>query len=484
MELMKKEVGIMFLVVAFSLVFAVSLVTGEGFSWQMAKGQTITVLLNQHMYTTALLQKLNDFEQLTGIKVNYTVIPEENYFDKLSVYLSSKSGEPDVFMTGAYQIWDYAPAGYMQNLDKFVYNQKLTSATWDVNDFFPGIIGADRWDLMPGHAVGTGPLWAIPQGFEIYTLAYNKVAFEKTGVPVPTATMTVDQLINIAGKFQGWNGPGSYGIAVRGTRNWATIHPAYMTNFVDYGAHDMLLQNGKLVATLNSPQAIEATQKFVDLIKAGGSPNWSQDTWYQCQTDFGAEKAAMMWDADLATYPMDVPGASAAAGHLYWIPSPSPTGNPATVHSNVWVWSLAMNAYSKNQVAAWLFIQYFTSRPYQLWAGLYANGVDTPRKSIFDDPAYQEELSKFPGYSEAFADEIDNAAIQFTPEPDFLNIATEWAATLQGIVFGQYPSVKVAMDQLNNKVQSILNGIDMNRYTQLSQYYMKQDAEYRQQLGQ
>ncbi len=470
-----------FAVIGIMIIFVVSGALAGAFNWQMAKGQTISVLLNQHMYTTDLLTHLATFEALTGIHVNYTVIPEENYFDKLTMYLSSKSGEPDVFMTGAYQIWDYAPPGYLQNLDEFVYNPEYTSPDYDINDFFPGIIGADRWDLLPGHPVGTGPLWAIPQGFEIYTLAYNKKAFEEAGVEPPTATTTVDQLIEIAKKMQGWGGPGTYGIAVRGTRNWATIHPAYMTNFRDYGATDMVLKGGKLVATLNSPQAIEATEKFAELIKEGGSPNWSNDTWYQCQADLGAGKAAMMWDADLATYPMNVKGASKVAGDLAWVPSPLPAGKKI-IHSNIWVWSLAMNAYSKHKIAAWLFIQYFTGKQYQLWEAVNANGVDPARASVFNDPAFQKRMEMFPGYLSAFKTEIDNAAIQFTPEPDFIEIATDWAATLQGIVFGNYPSVQVAMNDLNNKVNSILDSNINNRmsyYEALSKKVMEQDEKYR-----
>ena len=88
----------------------------EDFNWRAYEGTKLQVMFNQHNYQKAITDygKLEEFEKLTGIDVEFSVTPEENYFDKLNIALSSQSGEPDIFMTGAYQVWEYASAGFME----------------------------------------------------------------------------------------------------------------------------------------------------------------------------------------------------------------------------------------------------------------------------------------------------------------------------------------------------------------------------------
>lgn len=416
--------------------------SGGEFSWDKHSGKKITVMLNQHPYAEAIIEKLPEFEEKTGIEVEYSVTPEENYFDKLTTSLSAKNGNPDVFMTGSYQIWEYASAGDVQELDSFLEDSGKTSPDYDVDDFFEGIINADRWDLKPGHEVGTGNLWAVPLGFEVYALSYNKKAFEKAGLEPPK---TFDELMEIAPKLNGWNGKGSYGIAVRGTRSWATIHPGYMTGYYLSGAKDFEIKDGKLVSAVDSPEAIEFTKKWVEMIKSAGPEDWSNYTWYQASSDLGAGKAAMMFDGDNTAFFQNIEGASKEAGNIAWAPAPK-VNDEVPLGTNVWVWSIAMNASSQNKDAAWLFMQYFTSKEHQLWAATEGGGVDPARKSVWEAPEFIERMSEHEGYEEQFKAVIENSSIKFTPQPEFFNTTTEWAAALQDIVGGA--DVEKRMKQL------------------------------------
>lgn len=427
------------------------------FSWDMAKGTTIKVLFNQHPYADAIIKKLPEFESKTGIKVQYSVTPEENYFDKVTTSLNSKSGDPDLFMTGAYQIWEYAPPGYVQDLNKFINDKNATSPDYDINDFYPGILGALKWDLVAGHKTGTGPQWALPMGFEMYTLAYNKKVFADKGLQPPK---TMDELLALCTKLQEFNGKGTYALAIRGTRNWATIHPGYMTTYATWGAKDFAVENGKLVSKVNSKEAVDMTDMWLKLIKAGGSPTWSSYTWYQAGADLGAGKAAMLYDADINGYFQNPDGASKEAGNIAWVKAPLPAGKDK-VNSNLWTWSLAMNAASKNQQAAWIFLQYFTGKEYSLWAAVNAKVVDPARKSVFEDPSFQQVLAKADGFSQAFKDTIDGTTIQFTPQPHFFETTTDWAATLQDLVGGKYKSTQQAMDDLKAKMDKAVDDVEV-----------------------
>jgi ABC-type glycerol-3-phosphate transport system substrate-binding protein len=83
-------------------------ITGS-FDWKRHDGTTIKALLNEHPYTTALLDQLETFSTLTGITVEYDTFPESNYFEKLTVDLQSGQPSYDVFMLGAYFVWQYGP---------------------------------------------------------------------------------------------------------------------------------------------------------------------------------------------------------------------------------------------------------------------------------------------------------------------------------------------------------------------------------------
>jgi len=449
----KKFSRLLCLALVFSLVAAG---TAFAFDWKAHSGTNLEVMFNQHMYTNAVLSKLAEFEEATGIKVQYSVTPEENYFDKLTTSLNSRSGNPDIFMTGAYQVWEYAPAGYLEPLETYLNDAAKTAGDYDFGDFYDSIVGALRWNTIPGNKVGTGPQWALPMGYELNNLAYNKKVFDEKGLKPP---VTTDELLEVAAALKEFDGPGTYGLAVRGTRNWATIHPGYMTLFATWGAQDFVVENGKLVCKLDSPEAIAMTEYWVELIKAGGAPQWSTYTWYQAGADLGAKRAAMLFDATLNGYFQNYrPDASAEAGNLAWVNGPLPPGKTNS-QPNVWVWSLAMNADSKNKDAAWYFIQYFTNKEFMKYSGVEGGCPDAPRKSVAESPEYIKVVGASIGYLESLEAILPYATIQFTPQPYFFETTTEWAATLQDLVGGQHTSTAEAMKQLKQKLDRVVEDI-------------------------
>ena len=440
------------------LAFVATVATAGEFNWRQCEGQTVKVMLVQHPYAEGIHKKIADFEKLTGIKVEHNTIPEENYMDKLATSVTSRSGDPDVFMSGAYQAWEYAPAGFLADLDEFIGNAKVTAADYDVDDFFESILGSMRWDLVPGHKVGTGKLWGIPIGFETNCLSYNKDVFDARGIKVPT---TPEELYDAARKLQKFEGEGTYGIAVRGTRNWATVNTGYLTTFSNYGAVDMAIENGRLVSKLDSPESIKMTDDWVNMIKESGSPTWASYTWYQCTADLGARKAAILFDADILGYFSNFPGESNQAGKLASAAPVKPADSDKPLVANLWAWALSLNNYSKSKDAAWLFIQYFTGKEFLTFSVTEWKSVDTPRKSVFNNPAFQEKIRAFPGYIEMFEKTIPGATILFTPNPYHFEVTTEWAATLQDLVAGKYPSTEAAMKQLKQKIDVIIEDVEV-----------------------
>lgn len=433
---------------------------GGEFDWRAYEGTTIEIQMVQHTASEAMVNKLEEFEDLTGIQVEYSITPESSYFDKVSTSLASGSGSPDLFMSGAYQLWDYSASGYVEDLSTYLDNSSMVSEDYDYEDFVKSAVDALKWSGVPGDPVGEGAQLGLPLAFEVYTMAYNKKALEDNNLEVPK---TYDELLEVCDALQKWNGENSYAVAVRGARDWGTIHPAYMSMYSAFGAKDFEVKDDHLISQVNSDEAIEMTEFFVDMIKRGGSSSWSKYTWYDCGVDLGTGNAAIVLDADNNPVHQNWDGASEEAGNIAFAPLPvAKEGDPQI--SNYWTWSIAMNSASQNKGAAWYYMMYFTSKEFAQYATIEGNSLDPARTSVWESEEFKAMMENQPGYIDAYNATIENTTILFTPQPYFFETTTEWAATLQDIVAGKYSSAEEGLNALKTKMDKAVEDIDLSQY--------------------
>ncbi|TIU03115.1 MAG: extracellular solute-binding protein, partial [Mesorhizobium sp.] len=111
-------------------------------NWRQFEGTTITWAYDIHPYADALAAGLPEFEKLTGIKVTPELYPDDSYWSKLTIQLTTKSPAWDVVGTGIQPAWDLAPGGALEPLDNYLNDPKLTDAGYDYNDFFPSLRSA------------------------------------------------------------------------------------------------------------------------------------------------------------------------------------------------------------------------------------------------------------------------------------------------------------------------------------------------------
>ncbi|WP_227484869.1 extracellular solute-binding protein [Dermacoccus barathri] len=412
-----------------------SAVTGS-FDWKRAKGETLHILQTPHPYQQSFQPLLKEFEQLTGITVVADLVPEGSYFTKLNTELAGGSGSHDVFMTGAYFIWQYGPPGWMEDLKPWVDNDAATNADYDFEDIFPGLRKATSWDFKLGSPLGTGGQWAIPWGFENNVVAYNKKFFKAKGIK-PAETWDDFQQLAVDLTDRSKN---QYGVAFRGSKSWSTIHPGFMTMYSRMNLKDYDRKGGKLVPGMATDPAIAFQKQWIELARKAGPASWTTYDYPDCTRDLGNGNAMMCFDADSATYPKNKPGASKEAGNLAWHSGPAgPDGN---FNTNLWTWSLAMNAASKKKLAAWLFIQWATGKEAMSKAVKQGAFADPIRKSVFDG-AFKQGLSGFPGYLEAFEKVVGTSSIQFTPQMSFFQTTQDWAVALQDIYAGEDASSRL-----------------------------------------
>ena len=413
------------------------------YDWKAHQGKALKVLLNKHPYADAMIADIESFKNLTGMSVTWDIFPEDVYFDKVTAALSSHSTEYDAFMTGAYQTWQYGPAGWLVDLDEYLKNPAKLAPNYDWDGILAGLRSSTAWSGKPGDALG-GPgakQWCLPWGFEVNNVSYNQRIFDKVGVHMP---QNLPDMLEVAAKITKDAG-GPYGIGVRGSRSWATIHPGFLSGYTNYGGKDFEVRGGKLKAAMNSPQSKEFTKLWVEMIQKSGPKNWATYTWYQVGTDLGAGASGMIYDADILGYFMDG-GDNKERGHLaYGAFAANPHETAPT--ANVWIWSLAMSNFSKNRDAAWDFIQWATGTDHLLFGARKMDMVNPVRTKIWEDPEFKEKISKYPGYLEQYTATAPKAKIYFTPQPLFFNLTTDWAAALQQMVAKQVP-VDEGLDKL------------------------------------
>jgi multiple sugar transport system substrate-binding protein len=404
------------------------------FNWKACEGESLKLLLNQHPYQQALVGELPKFEEMTGMKVTYDVFPEQNYFDKVTIDLQAgEASTYDAFMTGAYMIWQYAPAGWMEPLEGYINDPSKTNPDYDFEDILPGLRNSEMWNMQPGAAnLGQGSQWALPWGWEANAYMYRKDLLEKAGLQPPA---NIDELVDVSKKLKEAN-PDMAGIVVRGSLNWATIHPGFMTMYASQGCVDY---DENMVPQMNSACAVEVTKKWIDMVKSAGPEAWTTYTWYQAGSDFGAGKAATLFDADILGFFQNQEGAGApeVVGNIAW--APGPRGPEGQLNTNVWIWSLAMNAGSKKKDCTWLFMQWATGKDFLTTAVVEPQYtmVNPVRQSILDNPDFQKRMEFHTDYMKTLATiQEGDMRIHFTPQPLFFQTTTEWAQALQDIYAG------------------------------------------------
>jgi len=401
-------------------------------NWKQADGSTLNLLLISHPFVDALKPMLPEFTAKTGIKVTFEELAEQPGFEKLLADLSSKTGAYDVFMTSPLNNWQYASAGWLEPLDDYAANTTLTDKDYDIGDFIPGILASGRWTLEPMKGLGEGKLWALPINAESYQLAYRPSLLKKLGLEVPK---TYDDLLAMASKLktEGADGPIN-GIITRFDKYWDLPYLTFGTMLQSYGV-DMIDASGKL--QICSDASVKATEDFIKLIRTASPEGAGSFTWDQAMQGFASGQYIMsLNEANLFASVYEDPKQSKVADDVGYALTPlGPGGKRAAA---AWVWSMSMNSASAHKDAAWLFLEWVTSKPVMVKMHLAGN-MNPVRQSAWKDPelaAQVESWGETPGqYRQVTEEESKVAAVRFPPHPELTRMLDRWAEAVQQSYF-------------------------------------------------
>jgi len=420
------------------------------FDWRQKQGTEINIGFSAHSMSDALIAMLPEFESATGIKVNYEVAPENDFRVKLNAQLASGDGSVDIFMTGPSTNWEYAAGKWIQDLQPFVDDPALTDPAWDFSDFFGNAVDVNRWTGEEFGGLGKGPLYAIPMNEEGYSLTYRKDVLEKEGIKVPE---TVDELIAAAQKLKGveFDGKVLDGIVVRGQEFWPTLITGYGSVLAAYGATDLRADG---TSAADSPEAIEATRKWIELLKAGPADIASYG-WEQAQAHFAAGNSVFLLDADHMAEVFENPQKSQVAGKVGYALAPS---GPAGRGSGIWLWSLGINAFSDNKEGAWLFIQWASSKAVMARTVPYGN-INPTRRSVAEGPEMTKYVATWGNYNKVWTENLEKyAKWRWNPSTSFSEAGNRWAlAAQESFTLGTDPAetLKAAANDINAVMERV-----------------------------
>jgi len=398
--------------------------------WRKFEDRELTICWPIHPTFETLKNLCPEFEKLTGIRLHVEEEPESEWSRAVQSNLTSGKKVYDVIACASLFTWSWAPIGLLEPLDKYLKDPSLTDAGWyDFRDFPDSVMKICRWPGEPGASEGKGKLWMIPYMMEASVLAYREDALERLGLNPPDSwedLLEAVKAINAEGGELGLRP-----LILRGARFLIAIG-AYPSVLAGYGARD-LDENLKPLYTRS--EFVEASRIYVDIMKNGCPPfqEFSKVSWTDVIDLMAGGGYALTIDCDFFAYIWENPEKSKVSGKLSYAPVPK---GPAGRGSKIWAWSLAIPSLSRNKEAAWLFIEWATSKQTLLSAALRGNYVP-PRRSVLESEEIKEITSKWGGgtWVKAVEKTYSKYAIGsfFTPLPqqmDLINLLSNalWTA--------------------------------------------------------
>lgn len=360
----------------------------EGFDWRRFEGTEITLLLNEHPWTEGLRPHVQEFEDLTGIKVNLQAFAEDLYFDKMELAVRSDKPVADVYFlpmdSTAFTQWT---ADRIAPLTLFINDPNLTSPDYDLGDFPEGFRAAATYP--PGES--DAQLYGIPITFEAYILFYNKeLVDEYLDGEVPS---TMQELLDAAMKVTEAGNGEVFGAAMRGIRADTIMDTLTGVVFNSWGSdptplpYNVWFDGDWTNPRFTDPRIVEGLANYAGMMKAG-PPNIQAIDWYDANRLFQQGRVAFFIDASLFGPGYEDPEQSQVAGNVGYATLPETPNGSMTGH---WMWGLGIPANSENQEAAWYFIQWATSQEMEPKIGTATGGA--ARLSTWDNETYTSALN-------------------------------------------------------------------------------------------
>ena len=328
-----------------------------------------------------------EFEKRTGIEVVIEMYEHSEAVNKVMLDLNSQRGRYDFILQPHRELGRFVKNGHVVALDKFMDDAKLRDPSFMPEEqLYQGLWKEISW--YEGKAYGF-PFTALTMYMwyrqDLMTDAKEQAGFKaKYGYDLKPAT-TWQEYTDIAEWFTRPE-QGFYGTALQGKRHEALWYE-WLNFLYSFGGDMMEVKSGSECGPIivNGPEAVASLEYYKSLMKFS-PPDTLNYFWDDVMALMQQAKVfeLIMWND--ATYAVaEDAGQSTVAGKMGFGLIPQGKGGKV---GQVEGWTYLIPAYSKNQEAAYLFIQWMMEFDQQL--NQHLNGGATARPDVYAHPDVQK----------------------------------------------------------------------------------------------
>jgi len=352
--------------------------------WQRYKGTQLFLLFYKHPWVDQIIKYVPEFEDRTGMKVQYEIIPEVQGREKLVIEMTAGSGGIDAWHASMHvekrRFWK---SGWFQPLNAYLEDKTLTAEDYAWTDVTPGAKAAVT---QPDKTISALPTFVDP-----FVLFYRQDLFQQRGWAPPK---TLEELEGYAQKLH--SPPGMYGFVMRGLKNanatpWA---------FVLYAMGGKYLTPDRKSA-MNTPEWIKSMDWYAGMLRRYAPPGVVNFNWYECSATFMQGQVGMYVDGVNFANQFEDPAKSKIVGKVGYAVLPAgPAGNFAPTFTN----AVAVSAKGRHKEAAYLFSEWATSK--QSCNRELLGGVGVGRASTWGLPEVKARPKMPPGWYAAYQESV------------------------------------------------------------------------------
>ncbi len=405
------------------------------------EGTTLHLALKQGYETTAIEDYIQDFEEKTGIKVEYEVYDEPTLRNKFVLDATTKTGSYDVVAVQFWYFPEYDKAGWLEPLDDLIANNSIEGML-NVNEIPESV----RSSFV---GKNDNRLYAIPVSAAGGVLTYRKDVLDELGIPVP---VSVKDVVSAAAKVKEMK-PNLYGWVGRGESSFASFSTSAGWAWA-YGAR-VLDENNKV--TVNTPEMKEAMEDFVSLNQLYGPPDQAALGWDAETALFCAKDGGVAFNFEMSGFP-----------GFWYNPSNCPHGDKLGMailtgpgnHAPQWFYAeaLAINKFSKNKEAASLLLQWRMSP--EILKREVQDGIrmDIPYNAVLTDPAYlaKAKETSLDDYVAMLPDIFSAVDMRSWPSvPEFVKVAEGFQREISLAIAGEQ-TVDEALTKAQTNIEKVM----------------------------
>lgn len=380
---MKKRRLLLALTLVFGLVYVFALnAAAQNFDLAKAaepyKGVTLSASLMAGYKVNAILPELaKEFTAITGINIEFESIPYSATLEKHMIALATGSQAYDLMNID--NLWFPQYVGFLRPLDDYMKDPKLGDPNFDVADFVTEVLQGYQWE---------GKTYSFPEGYFFPVLMYRKDLFEKAGLKEPPKTY--QEFYEYATKLTD-KAAGIYGATEQGQRTG--IFDELCTPYWGKGGQ---IFDENLKPAFNNQNMIDVLTIYQKLYAEGHVPPGATDFELgEAAAFFAQGKAAMMWNWSMMGADLEDPAKSKVAGKIGYVMFPKDSADVVHYVREAST-GLCIPKTAKNKEAAFLFIQWLTSRDtlHKVEAKFMCG--HPARYSLMNDPAIKNLFPYFP----------------------------------------------------------------------------------------